>query len=120
MVKLCAMQEPSSGQATPGTMTDGSSRARHLSSDLELGIAAQRQETRSGAAPGSPRQGRWGRAQQGMFQGWQSFKGFLLAVCSSRERPLHFIKLQIPSPSGVLHDCLVFMFHSQNNLKWQM
>lgn len=85
-------------------MTDGSSRAGHLSSDLELGITSQRQETRSGAGPGSPRQGRWGRAQQGLFQGWQSFKGFLLAVCSSRERPLHFIKLQIPSPSGAQHD----------------
>jgi len=45
-------------------------------------------------------QGWWVRARQGLFQGWQSFKGFLLAVCSSRERPLHFIKLQMPSPTG--------------------
>ena len=45
-------------------------------------------------------QGWWQQAQQGLFRGWQSVKGFLLAVCSQRERPLHFIKLQFSTASG--------------------
>ena len=63
-------------------------------------MAPQGQGTSHRASQNSPRQGWWGRAQQRVFQGWQSFKGFLLSVCSSRERPLHFIKLQLPLLSG--------------------
>ena len=98
--EICVWQEPASGQATPGALLESSSGTNSPSNDLELGIAPQGQGARHRALQSSPRQGWWGRAQQGLFQGWQSFKGFLLSVCSSRERPLHFIKLQLPLLSG--------------------
>jgi len=98
--EMCVWQESASGQATQGALLDSSSSTNSPRNDLELGIAPQGQGTSRRASQSSPRQGWWGRAQQGVFQGWQSFKGFLLSVCSSRERPLHFIKLQLPLLSG--------------------
>ena len=96
--EMCVWQEPASGQGTREALLDSSSSTNRPSNDLELGIAPQGQGHR--ASLSSPRQEWWGRAQQGLFQGWQSFKGFLLSVSSSRERPLHFIKLQLPLLSG--------------------
>lgn len=42
-----------------------------------------------------------GRVRHGLFQAWQGLKGFMLAVCSASERPLHFVKVEFPHSQGI-------------------
>ena len=44
-----------------------------------------------------------GRVRHGLFQAWQGLKGFMLAVCSAKERPLHFVKVDVSQSQGMRH-----------------
>lgn len=86
-----------SRQQVQSATTANAPSTANLGQDLESG----RSSAHSNAAP-SPVEAdsMFSRGRQGLFQGWQAFKGFLLAVCSARERPLHFVKVEFAGPQG--------------------
>ena len=89
-----------SRQQTQAVATPPQASAPSLGQDLESGNASANPEL--GAPDHTEEKNLVRRARNGLFQAWQGVKGFLLAVCSAKERPLHFIKLEFLAKKGVL------------------
>ena len=58
-----------------------------------------------------------GRVRHGLFQAWQGLKGFMLAVCSASERPLHFVKVEFPHSQGIYMYALTYVLYGSS---WAM
>lgn len=89
-----------SRQQTQAVATPPQASAASLGQDLESGSISANPEL--GGPDHSEEKNSVHRAGNALFQAWQAVKGFLLAVCSAKERPLHFIKLEFPAKKGVL------------------
>lgn len=86
-----------SRQQTEAVATASAPSTANHGADLESGSTS----ANPNASPGhAESQSTVSKSRQGVFQAWQAFRGFMLAVCSAKERPLHFIKVEVAQPTG--------------------